>query len=262
MARLPTPPTPGAGGGPAPPSAATPPGTAARSAPPAPAGRAERNRGYRLANAVSYGLNPLVFPPIAFALIEAHFGGGPASVAWTFGVSLVFFCLVPLAYVAGMVRAGRAESLEVRDRASRVAPLGVGIASYAVGALLLWRTVEGPALPLIVAFASLYPVNTAVLLLVNLRWKISLHMSSLAGFVGVLLFVALTVWRDLPADVEVALTLATVGPLVLLVPLLMWARVRVGAHTPGQVMAGAFFGLVGLPAELWWVTARWLDLVG
>ena len=250
MARPPTLPTPDAGGRR---GAALPPTTTASR---------ERDRGYRLANAVSYVLNPLVFPPVAFALIEAHFGGSAASVAWTFGVSLVFFCLVPLAYVAGMVRAGRAESLEVRDRASRVAPLLVGIASYAVGALLLWRTVEGPALPLIVAFASLYPLNTALLLLVNMRWKISLHMSSLAGFVGVLLFVALTVWRDLPDGVETALTVATVAPLLLLVPLLMWARVRVGAHTPGQVAAGAFFGLVGLPAELWWISVRWLDLVG
>ena len=252
MAR-PTAPTPGA---------APPPGAAGDAPLAAAASRAERDRGYRVANAVSYVLNPLVFPPVAFALIEAHFGGSLGSVAWTFGVSLVFFCLVPLAYVAGMVRSGRAESLEVRDRAARFRPLVVGITSYAVGALLLWRTVEGPALPLVVAFASLYPVNTLVLLLVNTRWKISLHMSSLAGFVGVLLFVALTVWRDLPDDVELLLTLATVAPLVLLVPLLMWARVRVGAHTPGQVAAGAFFGLVGLPAELWLVTVWWLGLVG
>ena len=224
--------------------------------------RVARDRGYRLANAISYFLNPLVMPPVAFALIDAHFGGGPASVAWTFGVSLVFFCLVPLTYVAGMVRTGRAESLEVRERSRRLGPFLVGIASYAIGALLLWRTVEGPALPLIVAFATLYPLNTAVLLLINLRWKISIHMTSLAGFVGVLGFTALTVWRDLPDGVEAALTVATVAPLVLLVPLLMWARVRVGAHTLGQVVAGAAFGLAVLPAELWWIVTRWLDLVG
>ena len=213
--------------------------------------RDDRTRAYRLANAVSYVLNPLVFPPVAFALIDAHFGAGPVQLLWTFGVSLTFFCLVPLLYVLGMIRSGRTESLEVRDRASRLGPLLVGIGSYAVGALLLWRTVEGPALPLIVAFAALFPLNTAMILLINLRWKISLHMTSLAGFVSVLLFTALTVWRDLPAGIEAALTLATVGPLVLLVPLLMWARVRVGAHTPGQVVAGAAFGLLVPLAELW-----------
>ncbi len=222
----------------------------------------DRDRGYRLANAVSYVLNPLIFPPIAFALIDAHFGAGPVEVLWTLGVSLVFFCLVPLFYVIGMIRAGRAESLEVRDRSARLGPLLVGIVSYAIGALLLAWTVKGPAFPIIVAFAALFPINTAALLLINTRWKISLHMSSLAGFVGVLLFTALTVWREFPADLEAALTLATVGPLVVLVPLLMWARVRVGAHTRGQVLAGAAFGLLVPQVELWWIVYHWLDLVG
>ncbi|MDT0631548.1 hypothetical protein RQM47_02305 [Rubrivirga sp. S365] len=237
-----------------------------RPAPPRPArtrGRGgARDRGYRVANAVSYVLNPLVFPPVAFALLDAHFGAGPGEVAWTFGVSLVFFCLVPLLYVVGMVRRGRAESLEVRERAARLGPLLVGVASYAVGALLLAATVEGPALPVIVAFAALYPLNTAALLLINLRWKISIHMTSLAGFVGVLLFAALTVWRDLPGGVEAALTVATVGPLVLLLPLLMWARVRVGAHSVGQVVAGAAFGLVVPQLQLWWIVYEWLGLAG
>ena len=221
-----------------------------------------RSRSYRLANALSYILNPLVLPPVAFALIDAHFVAGLLEVAWTFGVSLAFFCLVPLLYVLGMIRMGRTESLEVRDRSARLEPLLVGMASYAIGALLLWRVVDGPALPLIVAFAALFPINTVVILLVNMRWKISIHMTTLAGFVGVLLFTALTVWRDLPTGIEAALTVATVGPLLALVPLLMWARVRVGAHTLGQVWAGAAFGLIVPQLELWWIVAHWLDLVG
>lgn len=220
----------------------------------------ERTRAYRLANAVSYFLNPLVFPPVAFTLIDAHFGASAGQLLLTLGVSLVFFCLVPLLYVVGLIRTGRVESLEVRDRKSRLGPLLVGIASYAAGALVLSRIVAGPALPLIVAFAALFPLNTALILLINLRWKISLHMTSLAGFVSVLLFTALTVWRDLPAGLETALTVATVAPLVPLIPLLMWARVRVGAHTRGQVVAGALFGLVAPIAELYVIVYRVLDL--
>ena len=220
----------------------------------------ERTRAYRLANAVSYFLNPLVFPPVAFTLIDAHFGAGAIQLLWTLGVSLVFFCLVPLLYVVGLIRAGRVESLEIRDRKSRLGPLGVGIASYAVGAVVLSWIVAGPALPLIVAFAALFPLNTAIILLINLRWKMSLHMTSLAGFVSVLLFTALTVWRDLPAGVEAALTVATVAPLVPLIPLLMWARVRVGAHTRGQVIAGALFGLIAPMAELYVIVYRVLGL--
>ena len=221
-----------------------------------------RARGYRVANALSYILNPLVLPPFAFALVERHFGATWGQAALTFGVSLTFFCLVPLLYIAGLIRSGRVSSLEVRDRAQRTGPLVVSIASYAVGAALLWWVVEGPARVPILTFAACFPVNTVGLLLINARFKISLHMSSLAGFVGILLFVALTVWRGLPPDLELGLTLATAGPLVILLPMLMWARVRVGAHTPAQVLAGAAFGLFVPLLELWVVVYVWLDLAG
>ncbi len=221
-----------------------------------------RTRGYRLASVVSYVLNPLIFPPVAFALIDWHFGASAGQTAWTLAVSLVFFCIVPLVYVMGLVRAGRVESLEVRDRASRLLPFLVCIGSYAVGALILSRTIESAAFPLVVSFAALYPLNTAGLLLINLRWKISIHMTSLAGFVGVLLFAALTVWRDLPAGPEAVLTLASVVPTVALLPLLMWARVRVGAHTVAQVVAGAVYGMAVPLVELYLIVYVWLGLAG
>ena len=222
---------------------------------------AQRQRGYRLANALSYFLNPLVLPPVGFALVQWHLGAGPLEIAWTFGASAFFFCIVPLLYVAGMVRSGRAESLEVRDRASRLKPFLVGIVSYLVGMIVLGTTVE-TATALIVSIAALFPLNTLLLLLVNLRWKISIHMATLAGFVSILLFVALTVWRDLPTEWEAALTAASVAPLLLLLPLLMWARVRVSAHSPGQVLAGAAFGLLVPLAELYVLVYLVLDLAG
>ncbi len=58
--------------------------------------------------------------------------------------------------------------------------------------------------------------------------------------------------------VETTLTLATVGPLLLL----MRSNVRVEAHTPAQVVAGTLFGLIIPQLQLWWIVYRWLDLVG
>jgi membrane-associated phospholipid phosphatase len=221
---------------------------------------ARRARGYRLASVLSYVLNPLVLPPVAFALAQWHLGAGALEIAWTAAISLAFFCLIPLLYVVGMVRRGEAESLEVRAREQRTRPFVVGALSYAIGLLVLALTVR-TGLRLIVALAALFPLNTAVITLINLRWKISVHMTSLAGFCSMLLFVALTAWRGLPPEWEAALTLASVAPLLVLVPLLMWARVRVGAHTPGQVLAGALFGLFVPLAELYVLVYHVLDLV-
>lgn len=220
-----------------------------------------QQRGYRVANALSYFLNPLVLPPVGFGLTQWHLGGSGPEIAWTVAVSLFFFCIVPLLYVVGMVRSGRAESLEVRDRASRLKPFLVGIVSYLIGMAVLGATVT-TAKGLILAIAALFPLNTLLLLLVNLRWKISIHMATLAGFVSILLFVALTAWRDLPGDWEAALTFASVAPLLLLLPVLMWARVRVSAHTTGQVVGGAVFGLLAPLVELYVLVYHVFDLAG
>jgi hypothetical protein len=213
-----------------------------------------RTQGYRLANALSYFLNPLVLPPVSFGLVQAHFGASAAEVAWTAAVSLVFFCAVPLLYVIGMVRRGEAESLEVRAQGMRTRPFVVGILSYAIGLVVLALTVR-TALGLIVSMAALMPLNTAMMALINLRWKISIHMTAMASFCSVLLFAALyvtpEVWRALPDPWEARLTVASVAPLLALIPALMWARVRVGAHTTRQVLAGALYGLIVPFAELY-----------
>ncbi len=221
---------------------------------------AQADLGYHAANLLSYVINPLVLPPVGFGLILWHFGASGQEIALIVAVSLVFFCLIPLAYVVSMIRRGEAESLEVRERAGRLKPFLVGITSYAIG-MVVMALVGTTAVPFLVALALIYPINTAILLIVNLRWKISIHMTSLAGFVSILLFVSLTVWRDLPPDTEAVLTVLTVAPLLILLPLLMWARVRVGAHTPGQVFAGAVFGLVVPIIELS-IIVRALGLTG
>ena len=222
--------------------------------------RTRPDYGHHAANFLSYFLNPLVLPPVGFGLILWHFGAPGTEIAWVVGIALVFFCLIPLAYVIRMIRRGEAETLEIRRRESRLKPFLVGITSYAVG-IVVMATTGTTAVPFLVALALLYPINTALIVLINTRWKISVHMTSLAGFVSILLFVSMTVWRDLPAATELALTVVSVAPLLILLPILMWARVRVGAHTPGQVVAGTLFGLVVPVVELS-VIARALGLVG
>ena len=220
---------------------------------------ARRARGYRVANALSYVLNPLILPPVAFALAQWQLGAGLLERVWTFAVSFVFFAAIPVLYVLGMVRRGETESLEVRGREQRTGPYVVGVFSCAVGLLVLALTVK-TGLRFIVALACTFPLNLAGMALINLRWKISIHMASLAGFCGILLFVALTAWRGLPPEHEAALTLASVIPLLFLLPLLMWARVRVGAHTPAQVFGGAVYGLLVPLVELYVIVYYVLDL--
>ncbi len=204
----------------------------------------------RLALAVTYVVSPLTLPPVLFGLVLGHFRAPPAEVGWTMLGALVFFGLIPLGYVARMVRSRRAASLEVRDRARRVRPFLVGLASSAAAFVLVLVT-PGTAKALVAALVGCIVVNTLAMALVTLRRKISIHAATTAGFVSMLAFVALTAWVVPSPPEPLLLRPATVLPLLLLVPLVMWARVRTGAHTRGEVWAGALFGLAAPYAALW-----------
>lgn len=197
-----------------------------------------------LASALSYGINPLVLPPLAFALVQAHLGAGAAELARTFAIALVFFALVPLGYVVRMVWRGEAETIELRRRERRLKPLGVGIASFALGTALLGQTTETAPL-LLACLAATFPLNTLLVLAVTRYWKISIHLVGLGGFLAFLSFAA---WAAPEAPLLSGPRVLALAPLV---PLLAWARVRVGAHTPMQTVAGAALGLLLPLAELY-----------
>jgi hypothetical protein len=203
----------------------------------------------RLAGVLSYVINPLALPPVGFAIILWHFGASGAEVVTVTAVAALFFTLLPLGYLVWMVRQGSAETLEVRQRERRAKPFLVGIGFYLVGVAVM-AAVGETAQALLISLALIYPLNTAVVVLITLRWKISVHMIGLAGFISVLLFASLLVSDALPPREGSLLAAATVLPLLVLVPVLMWARVHAGAHTWREVTAGAVFGLVVPYVEL------------
>ena len=205
--------------------------------------------GYRLAHGLAYVVSPLVWPPLLYGLVPAHFGAPPAEIAAIVLIATLFFVLLPLAYVLSLIRRRRVASLEIRERQARTVPFLVGVASSIVAVVLLYRT-GTTAIGLVTALGVCHVANLMLVVAINLRWKISVHTTTLAGFVSVLLFVALT-WPD-PSGAGAAPLLRPAPTLLLLplVPVMMWARVRTGAHTKMQVAAGALLGALLPFAEL------------
>lgn len=203
--------------------------------------------GLVVATVVSYGVNPLVLPPLVYGLVLSHVGAPAADVATGAGIGAVFLGLIPLAHVGWMRARGEIGSLEIRNRRKRTEPfmvvLGAGLA-----ALLLVGVLDLDGRRLLAALLGCHLLNTSLLLGITRRWKISVHCASVAGALGTLAFVHVHV----PGSVMGG---ALVGPAVLgtglvLVPLLLWARVRSRAHTLGQAAAGTALGLVAPYLEL------------
>lgn len=199
----------------------------------------------RVAHAAAYVVNPFVLPPLLFSLVLAHAGAPPYEIAVATTIAAVFFAIVPAGYVLWLVRQQRVASVEIRDRRQRTVPFLIGLASTGVALVLFLSTVT-TGRTLVAALTGCHLINTSLIVVINLRWKISVHTAGIAGFLSILFFVATTGWNGIDAG-GAGTPLLRPGALLVpapLLPLLMWARVHTGAHTRWQVVAGALFGLV------------------
>lgn len=190
------------------------------------------NTADRFARGVAYAVNPFVLPPLLLVAILALHDAPPAEIVIAAGLCVIFLALVPIAVIRWMVGTGRTASIEVLDRKARSAPYLAGFLGTAIALAGLLAFVQ-TARTLVLAVAALLCFNTALLALINLRWKISLHAAGAAGFVTILVF----------ASSLTASGWSAILPAAVLVPIVMWARLRTRAHTAGEVWAGAAFGI-------------------
>jgi hypothetical protein len=197
-----------------------------------------------LARAIGYAINPLLFPPLAVAVVLAQVGAPKAEILSVTVLFALFFGVMPVAHLAWLLHRRRIASLEVVDRRARYEPLAVALG---LNAIALWVVPgSGPSASYLLAvLLGCQLLNTAVVAAITLRWKISIHLTAAAGFAATLLFFSLA---------EIAPNGAAPGVGVLrpeyalwmvpVVGLLMWARVRARVHTPAEVLGGCLLGLI------------------
>ncbi len=195
------------------------------------------------AEALGWTVSPLVLP-IVGATVAAHaLGASSLATLWVGIATLVGTGLLPLAYIIHLMRTGDVDTLDVRERTSRVRPiLFSAVCMSAQAAVLTWLLPE--SLSLIAGLAWMQVVNLLLLLTITLFWKVSFHLSALSSVAGAVAGLMLFVPLEHP------ISPILLGVLLGLIPLLAWARVHVGAHTWRQTMAGTLFGLVVLPLEV------------
>lgn len=171
-------------------------------------------------------LTELFQPPIVlsamFLFLPAAQSGSMMDAVFGL-VPVVLVCLGPLLVVVCLARQGRLSGHHVANRKQR-APIMASTFVLSIAAVFILRSVHAPE-PL-VAFVLAVMAGMAALVLVSPWWKISGHAMTLAGSVAVLVAVAGWAWVSA----------------VLLLPCVGAARVRLGAHTPRQVIVGSVAG--------------------
>ncbi|GAB4515779.1 MAG: hypothetical protein OHK0046_19730 [Anaerolineae bacterium] len=141
-------------------------------------------------------------------------------------VYILMVCMLPVMYIAVMVKRGEITDIHMRVREQRIKPFLVSIACT----ILAWLTLRYLGAPRVVPLFVLFSLaQLLIMAVITLVWQISVHAICITG-----LSVATAAFFGwLPA----LLTLP-------LIPLVGAARLKLKRHTLAQVVAGSVVGAV------------------
>lgn len=139
---------------------------------------------------------------------------------WFHMATAIFFgTVLPLTILYCLSKGKIIPDFYASERETRAKPFIGAMTSYVLGTLVLLLS---KAAPIIIACMFCYFGNSLAMMLISLKWKISIHTSGISGPGVVLIYSFGAPWFLF------MLLLLPVG----------WARIRLGAHTLEQVLAG------------------------
>jgi len=176
---------------------------------------------------ISYLTNALSFASLVF-LILIYLYSNTLSIIQIILISVVcilFSTLIPLAYILFFIeKEWKIHHVRIdydfSDRKYRIKPLIVAVLSYGFGTLLLFL-LDTPSL--IKGLMFCYFINTLIITIITLFWKISVHTAGITGPLTILIYKLGAFYL----------------PLYLLVIPVGLARIKLKEHTFVQVVSGA-----------------------
>lgn len=189
----------------------------------------------RLAEVFSALFHPLLMPVMMLFVIfnlntYITFSIPPGVRNLLYAVVLLTTCLIPGFLILWMYRREKIDDLEVSDYQQRRVPYLVTSVFYALTYWLISKTPLPAVIQLMVLGASLSVIIT---MLINLFWKISAHMVAMGGAVGALIGISFRFMIDIHT---------VICAFILIAGLLGYSRMKLEAHTQGQVYAGFLAG--------------------
>ena len=158
----------------------------------------------------------------------AAFLGTPDAWRWA-ALFVILVVIVPTLYVYLLLKRGKIETFHIPNRQNRKGVYLVIILSNVLGVIVM-LVLGAPFL--LLAFGIMGVMQSTLLFLINMYWKISGHTTAISGL-SVFIVAALG-W--------------SMYPVLMIVPLVAWARIRTHSHSFWQtiagVMTGAFFILM------------------
>jgi membrane-associated phospholipid phosphatase len=203
----------------------------------------------RFAQILSAVLHPLMMPTIIFAILfyiapesiqNLELFNGSARVGMMSlktGLLLLIFLqtfVLPVFSIYALYRFGIIGDIKMETLADRRIPYLVTVAIYTfVSYFFTMKLKQFPEVSLIITGIAFSIASVAV---ISLYWKISAHAVGVSGIVGILIGMAIKFSSS-------ELFYPILG-IILMAGFVMSARLHLNAHTPSQIIAGFFLGLI------------------
>ncbi len=168
--------------------------------------------------------SPVVLSAFFFAFVCTNFIPDPIKALQVFAVCLVAYSILPILFLLGAYAVKFIPDVHLYKKEERNKVFPAIAVFYLAGLMVLYK-IGAPKLVIGLAFST-----TAIILViwwVNLFYKVSIHMSGIAGMLVGLFFVF---------DAHVA------TPFVPFLPLAGWVRYRNKAHSLSELAVGAVTG--------------------
>lgn len=176
-----------------------------------------------IARWVSHVISPHVVGVVMTALFAFSYSDDPLKTLLWLAVLVPLLVIPPMAYVLWLVHKGTLEDIYMPRRETRTRPLMVMMVwlLLCLGLIQYWGAPQ-----IVVTFVIMSLLLVAILSIVTLFWKISFHGATISA----------------AATATVVMAGISALPVMLLVPLVGWSRIRLLRHTPRQVIYGSLVG--------------------
>ena len=188
-------------------------------------------------NIISLVFQPLLMPTFGMIMLMNMdvFSPLPAQWRWIAIVgTFVFSGILPAIPILLMLKRGEVNDLFISKREERTMPYLFSLLAYVFWSLFMWRT-----LTFIPTFITAMGIGSAIsifiIIVINLKWKISAHLAGIGGLTGALFGVC---YRMAINPILMLTMLLFISALVAI------SRIGLKAHTPGQTLAGFVVGFV------------------
>lgn len=192
---------------------------------------------HKLAQILSIILHPVLMPSYALLLIFSQstyfsYTVSPEAKFALFSIIILNTLLLPVIISYILVKRGWIKSLEMQKREERIMPFITNLVLLLLAAFMIYK-LKLPHVFFLLTLGAAAAVSIAVI--VNIKWKISIHMIGIGGLIGT--FFGLSTFLLVDLRMMIILFLFIAG-------LLGTARLTLGAHRPSQIYAGFLAGFL------------------